>query len=230
MTTAAAVGGSAKALRFWNTTNGKKAIMAATGGALFGFVIAHLAGNLQIFLGPDKFNGYAHAVRELVGPLWVVRTILLIAVGLHIWSTIQLAMLKSDARPVRYVKWKASSSSYASRTMYMSGPIVAAFVIYHLMQFTFGVGGTPFSPSDPYGNVIAGFRNPMISIAYVIAMALLCLHLRHGLWSALQTLGIYHPRYTPRLRVFASVTALLIFFGFASIPVAILAGVIPQIF
>ena len=134
--------------------------MAVTGGALFGFVIAHLAGNLQIFLGPEKFNGYAHALHELEGPLWVARIILLISVGLHIWSTIQLAILKNEARPVRYVKWKASASTYASRTMYMSGPIVAAFVIYHLMQFTFGVGGTHYSPSDPYGNVIAGFRNP----------------------------------------------------------------------
>ena len=204
--------------------------MAVTGGALFGFVIAHLAGNLQIFLGPEKFNGYAHALRELGPLLWAARIALLIAVGLHIVSTIQLATVKSEARPVRYVKWKASASTYASRTMYMSGPIVAAFVIYHLMQFTFGVGGTHYSPSDPYGNVIAGFRNPLVSIAYVIAMALLCLHLRHGLWSALQTLGVYHPRYTPRIKAIASLVALLVFFGFASIPVAILAGVIPQIF
>jgi succinate dehydrogenase / fumarate reductase, cytochrome b subunit len=230
MTTAAAVVGSAKALRFWNTTNGKKAVMAATGGALFGFVIAHLAGNLQIFLGPEKFNGYAHALHALGGLLWGARAVLLICVGLHIWSTIQLTALKNDARPARYVKWKAQASSYASRTMYMSGPIIAAFVVYHLMQFTFGVGGTRYNPSDPYGNVITGFRVPLVSIAYVIAMGLLCLHLRHGLWSALQTLGFYHPRYTPRVRSLATVVALLIFFGFASIPVAVLAGVIPQIF
>ncbi len=204
--------------------------MAATGAALFGFVVAHLAGNLQIFLGPEKFNGYAHALHELGGLLWAARLGLLLCVLLHIWSTIQLATLKGEARPVRYVKWKASASGYASRTMYMSGPIIGTFVVYHLMQFTWGVGGTPYSPSDPFGNVIAGFRMPVIAIAYVVAMGLLCLHLRHGLWSAFQTLGFHHPRYTPRIQTLATIVATLIFLGFASIPVAVLAGVIPQVF
>src|SRR5258708_33740289 len=149
MSTSAVAVGSARALRFWNTSNGKKAIMAGTGAILFGFVVVHLAGNLQLFLGPEKFNGYSHALHEIPGPIWVARVFLLISAGLHIWSTIQLASLKSDARPVAYTKWKASSSTYASRTMYMSGPIIAAFVVYHLLQFTFGIGGTPYSPADP---------------------------------------------------------------------------------
>jgi succinate dehydrogenase / fumarate reductase cytochrome b subunit len=113
--------------------------------------------------------------------------------------------------------------------MYMSGPIIAAFVVYHLLQFTFGMGGTPYDPADAYGNVISGFRVPVIAIAYVIAMALLCLHLRHGLWSALQTLGLNHPRYTPALRVLATLIALAIFFGFISIPISVMARVVPQI-
>jgi succinate dehydrogenase / fumarate reductase, cytochrome b subunit len=230
MTTTAVAEGSARALRFWNTANGKKAIMAATGAMLFGFVVMHLAGNLQIFLGPEKFNGYAHALHELGPLLWVARMGLLLAVGLHIWSTIQLASLKSVARPVAYTKWKSSTSTYASRTMYMSGPIVAAFVVYHLLEFTFGVGGTPYNAADAYGNVVAGFRVPVVAVAYVIAMGLLCLHLRHGLWSALQTLGFYHPRYTPQIRVVASLIAFAIFLGFASIPIAVLARVVPQIF
>jgi succinate dehydrogenase / fumarate reductase cytochrome b subunit len=228
MSTSAVVVGSAKALRFWSTTNGKKAVMAVTGAALFGFVVVHLAGNLQIFVGPEKFNGYAHALHELGPLLWVARTGLLIMVALHIWSTIVLAGVKTHARPVSYARYQPSASTYASRSMYMSGPIVAAFIVYHLLQFTFGLGGTPFSPEDPYGNVIAGFRIPVISIAYIIAMALLCLHLRHGLWSALQTLGLNHPRYTPHLKVLATLIALAIFFGFISIPIAVMSRVIPQ--
>jgi succinate dehydrogenase / fumarate reductase cytochrome b subunit len=229
MSTSAVAVGSAKTLRFWNTANGKKAIMATTGAVLFGFVIVHLAGNLQIFRGPEAFNGYAESVHALGGLLWFARGFLLIAVALHIWSTIQLAIVKSHARPVAYVRYQPSTSTYASRSMYTSGPIIAAFVVYHLLQFTFGMGGTPYDPADAYGNVIAGFRVPVIAIAYVIAMALLCLHLRHGLWSALQTLGLNHPRYTPHLRVLATLIALAIFFGFISIPISVMARVVPQI-
>ena len=216
-------------LRFWDTTVGKKTVMAATGVVLAGFVVAHLLGNLQIFLGPDQFNGYARALKALPELLWTVRIALIVSVALHIWSSIQLAVVKSEARPIGYVRQKSIASSYASRTMYMSGPIVAAFIIYHLMQFTFGVGGTPYMESDPYGNVINGFRVPAVSLFYILAMALLCLHMRHGLSSMFQTLGLHHPRYTPGLKMIASTIATLIFFGFISIPIAIMAGVIPTI-
>jgi succinate dehydrogenase / fumarate reductase cytochrome b subunit len=215
--------------RFRDTTVGKKAVMAVTGVVLAGFVVAHLLGNLQIFLGPERFNGYARALKAIPELLWAVRTALLVSVVLHIWSSVQLAVVKSEARPLGYVRTKSIASSYASRTMYMSGPILAAFIIYHLMQFTFGVGGTPYMESDPYGNVINGFRVPAVSLFYIIAMGLLCLHLRHGLSSIVQTLGLEHPRYTPRLKAWAVIVATLIFFGFVSIPVAVLAGVIPTI-
>ena len=221
--------GDARALRFWNTTLGKKAVMAVSGVVLAGFVIGHLLGNLQIFLGPDRFNGYSRSLRQLPALVWSVRVLLLVMVILHIWSSLELAVTKSEARPVGYAKWKPTSSTLASRTMYMTGPIIAAFVVYHLMQFTFGVGGTPFEENDVYGNVIAGFRVPAVSGFYILAMGLLCLHLRHGLWSLFQTLGFYHPRYTPRLKTAATVAALIIFLGFISIPVAVLPGVIPQI-
>jgi succinate dehydrogenase / fumarate reductase cytochrome b subunit len=215
--------------RFWDSTIGKKAVMAVSGVVLAGFVAGHLLGNLQIFLGPDRFNGYARALKALPELLWAVRITLIVSVALHIWSSIQLAVVKSEARPIGYVRSKSIVSSYASRTMYMSGPIIAAFVIYHLMQFTFGVGGTPYLESDPYGNVINGFRVPAVSLFYIIAMLLLCLHLRHGLSSMVQTLGLEHPRYTPRLKTLAVIIATLIFFGFISIPVAVMTGVIPTI-
>jgi succinate dehydrogenase / fumarate reductase cytochrome b subunit len=228
MTTSTLAVGSAKGLRFWNTTNGKKAVMATSGAVLFGFIVTHLADNLQIYLGPERFNDFAHLLHSLEGPLWVVRSILILAVLAHIWSTIQLALVKSHARPMGYMRYQPSKSTYASRTMYMSGPIVAAFVVYHLLHLTFGMGGTAFDPSDPYGNVVAGFRVPAVSIAYIIAMALLCLHLRHGIWSAFQTLGFHHPNYTPRLRALATLIALIIFFGFISIPISVMAHVVPQ--
>lgn len=218
-----------RALRFWNTTIGKKAVMATTGVILALFVVGHLLGNLQIFLGPDQFNGYARTLRHLPELLWPVRIILLASVILHIFSSLQLAVTKSEARPVGYSRYRTSGSSYASRTMYWSGPIIAAFVVYHLLQFTFGAGGTPYNPFDPYGNVISGFRVPAVSIFYIIAMFLLCLHLRHGLWSLFQTLGFYHPRHTPRIHRAASLISLFIFFGFISIPVAVLLRIIPQI-
>ena len=200
--------------------------MAISGVVLAGFVIAHLAGNLQIFLGPDAFNRYARTLRGLPALVWATRTIVIVAALLHIRSSLQLAVLRSDARPVGYARKRSAGSTYASRTMYFSGPIVLVFVIYHLMQFTYGVGGTPYDEFDAYGNVIYGFRVPVVAAFYILAMVLLCLHLRHGLWSMFQTLGFYHPRYTPRVRLVASLAALLIFIGFVSIPVAVLAGVI----
>jgi len=221
--------GPVRVLRFWNTTIGKKTVMAVSGIALALFVFGHLAGNLQIFLGPDQFNGYARTLRHLPELVWPVRIALFIMVILHIWSSLHLAVIKSEARPINYVKRTPAGSSYASRTMYLSGPIIAAFVVYHLMQFTFGVGGTPYHPYDAYGNVIQGFRVPAVSIFYIIAMGLLCLHLRHGLWSLFQTLGFSHPRHTPRIQRLASFLALLIFFGFISIPIAVMLHVIPEI-
>ena len=203
--------------------------MAATGVILAGFVVAHLIGNLQIFLGPDQFNGYARTLRNLPELLWPVRIVLLVSVLLHIWSSLHLAVIKSEARPVGYVKITPTGSSYASRTMYWSGPIIAAFVVYHLMQFTFGAGGTPYQELDAYGNVINGFRVPAVSIFYILAMAMLCLHLRHGLWSMFQSLGFSHPRHTPVIQRAASLLSLFIFFGFISIPIAVLTRFIPQI-
>jgi succinate dehydrogenase / fumarate reductase cytochrome b subunit len=127
---------------------------------------------------------------------------------------------------VGYVKKKNIGSSYASRTMYWSGPIVGVFVIYHLMQFTWGVGGTPFEEGRAYENLMQGFRVIPISLFYVFAMALLMLHLYHGIWSMFQTLGANHPRYTPVLRIFAKAVAILLFLGFSSIPLAVMTGVI----
>jgi succinate dehydrogenase / fumarate reductase cytochrome b subunit len=143
---------------------------------------------------------------------------------LHIWSSIQLAARNIGARPAGYQKKKATGSSYASRTMYWSGPIILAFVIYHLLDFTFGQVNPNYQPGNVYGNVVASFQLIPVAAFYIIAMLLLCLHLYHGLWSMFQSLGIAHPRYTPMLRRGAAVVAGLIAVGNISIPVAVLAG------
>ncbi len=207
--------------------NGKKAVMAVSGFALFGFVNVHMLGNLQVFLGREAFNRYAELLRAEPALLWAARIVLLTMVILHIWASWKLMVLnKLRARPVGYVMKRSIVSSYASRTMYWSGPIVGAFVIYHLMQFTWGVGGTSHDPKDPYGNVVHGFQVIPIAIAYVVAMGLLMLHLYHGAWSMFQTLGVNHPRYTPLLKRFAQVVSIGLFLGFSSIPASVMAGLI----
>jgi succinate dehydrogenase cytochrome b subunit len=214
-----------RAARFWDSANGKKAVMAVTGAMMFGFVLLHMAGNLQIFEGPDQFNKYAQLLRTLPEALWAARFVLLAAVTAHTVAAVQLALRNRRARPVAYSKKEAIASTYASRTMYWSGPIVLAFVIYHLLHFTFGLTGVPeFIEGDVYHNVVNGFQNPLIAAWYVLAMLLLCLHLHHGISSMFQTLGIGHPRYTPWFKKAAALLAVVIFLGFISVPVGVVLG------
>jgi succinate dehydrogenase / fumarate reductase cytochrome b subunit len=228
---ASAVNLAAGSLRFWQTTVGKKAIMAVTGFILFGFIVAHLLGNLQIFLPPEKINHYSAVLKSMPTLLWVARIILLIAVGLHIWSSFQLWVLQRAARPVPYIKKTNLNSTYASRTMLWSGPIVLAFLVYHLLQFTFGIvhPGGPFDPQNVYNNVIYGFQIWPVSLFYILAMIMLCYHLYHGLWSMFQSLGFSHPVYTPWLQRFAKIVAILIAIGEISMPIAVLAGFIKPV-
>ena len=212
--------------RFYQTTVGKKAIMAVTGFILFGFVIGHLAGNLQVFEGRQKMDAYGVFLRSLPAGLYAARFIILLAVTLHIITTVQLARLKQTARPIGYVKKDNGAASYASRTMYWSGPIVAAFVIYHLAQFTYRVTDPRFIEGHIYDNLVITFQQPYISVLYIIAMVLLGLHLSHGFWSMFQSLGLTSPGYSTALKRLAQVLAILITIGFISIPVGVLAGVI----
>ena len=218
-------------LRFWQTTVGKKAIMAVTGFILFGFIVGHLLGNLQIFLPPEKINHYSATLKSLPALLWGARITLLLAVGLHIWSSFQLWLLQRAARPINYVKKANLNSTYASRTMLWSGPIILAFLIFHLLHFTFGTvhPGGPFDEHNVYNNVVTGFQVWPVSLFYIVAMIMLCYHLYHGLWSMFQSLGFSHPVYTPWLQRFAKLFAILIAAGNISIPVAVLAGFIKPV-
>lgn len=226
---AAPLAPSSRTARLWTASNGKKAVMAVTGLVLVGFLFAHLAGNLGVYLGPRAFNTYAAAIKSIPAVLWGARSVLLMSVALHIWSALQLMSRNNAARPTAYVKKTSVVSTYASRTMYMSGPILALFIVYHLMHFTVGVGGTPFEEGKAYENLVAGFQVWYISFFYIVAMAMLCTHLFHGIWSMTQTLGFHHPKYTPRLRSAAKAIAIALFLGFASIPVSVMLGIVKSV-
>jgi succinate dehydrogenase / fumarate reductase cytochrome b subunit len=211
---------------FWQSTNGKKVVMAVTGCLMFLFVIGHMLGNLQIFEGPARINAYGHLLHNLGELLWIFRGTMLLAIVLHITATVQLALRSQQARPIGYSRKEAINSSYASRTMYWSGPIVLAFIIFHLLQFTAGYihPQSQFIEGDVYHNVVAGFQVWWVSVWYIFAVSLLGLHLSHGIWSMFQSVGLAHKRHTPVLKTVAGATATLIVLGYISIPISIMLG------
>jgi succinate dehydrogenase / fumarate reductase, cytochrome b subunit len=217
-----------RVVSFWQSTTGKKIVMAVTGAILFIFVIGHMLGNLQVFEGPEKINAYGRFLHNLGEILWAERIGLLAAVVLHITATVQLALRNKAARPVDYSRRKAINSSYASRTMYWSGPIVLAFVIFHLLHLTAGMiaPGAAFIEGDVYHNVVAGFQVWWVSAWYIFSICLLGLHLRHGIWSMFQSVGFNHPRYTPILKSAAVWIAVIIVLGYISIPISVLLGLV----
>ena len=220
--------GVRRAAVLFSSTVGKKAVMAVTGVILFGFVVGHMLGNLQVYMGPEALNGYAVLLRQALhgGALWIARAALLSAVGLHIWAATSLTLASWAARPVGYRRWKAQESTYASRTMVWSGPILAVFIVYHLMHFTIGNVHPSFVEGDVYGNVIVGFRSWPVSAFYVLAQLALGLHMYHGVWSMLQTVGLSHPRYNRWRTAFSALVTSAVVLGNVSIPVAVLSGLV----
>jgi succinate dehydrogenase / fumarate reductase cytochrome b subunit len=233
------------------STIGKKLIMAVTGLVLIGFVIGHLAGNLQVFEDPDRINGYAHFLQHLGPALWVARIVLLVCVGLHIWAGTALALADRAARgdqPYRVKRWIAAT--WQSRYMRWTGYIVLAFILYHLAQFTLGVAQAssfktrlpPYTMKGDYHllgitvvragtevhdvrtMVILGFSNVVVSLFYLVAIALLSLHLWHGGESLFQTLGWRNRRWERGLRAVVGLLCLAYFLGNALIPGSVLAG------
>lgn len=234
MSSIAVNGAAARTAFLYDSLVGKKIIMAVTGVVLFGFVCVHMLANLQAFLpkGPDGYalDHYAQHLRALPPLLWGTRIVLLVAVVLHMLMALQLWLLKRRARPLSYLKKANIASTYASRTMYVSGPLVLLYVVYHLLHFTFGAVHTAdFQEGAVQHNVVVGFSNPLISFVYIAANILLATHLYHGVWSMLQTLGIAHPVYTPRLKLAAKLFAIAIGIGFCSVPIGVLTGLIPPV-
>jgi succinate dehydrogenase / fumarate reductase, cytochrome b subunit len=207
--------------RFWASTVGKKAVMAVTGILLVLFVIGHMLGNLQMFLGAEAMNRYAAFLRSTGELLWLARAGLLLAAVLHITAAVQLTLINRRARPEGYARQEPTVSTWASRTMRLGGVVLAAFLVYHLGHLTFGTFHPAFSATGVYGNVIIGFRSPWVVLFYVVAMVFLGLHLFHGAWSGVRTLGLAKPTPNPLHRRVALWVAVAVWAGFTVIPLAV---------
>jgi succinate dehydrogenase / fumarate reductase cytochrome b subunit len=213
---------------FARSSIGRKVVMAATGAILVVFVIGHMLGNLQVYLGPEAMNNYAVFLRQVLHGtgLWIARVTLLAAVILHIWAATSLTLTSRRARAIGYRKQQWKESTYASRTMRWGGVIILLFVIYHILHMTTGTVHPTFIEGDVYHNFVAGFRSVPVSLFYIFAMLALGLHLRHGVWSMFQTLGVSHPRYIRAARVLAWIVAIVVVVGNVSFPLAVLAGLV----
>lgn len=208
---------------------GQKALAAISGLILFGFVVGHLLGNLQIFIGPNQINAYADKLRHLGVLLWAVRLFLLAALILHIVITIKLARENRKARPVRYTYEDTVEATAASRTMMISGMGLFAFIVYHLMHFSFFITHPGYAylkdslgRHDVYSMMVLGFQGRLVSAVYVVAIAALSFHLSHGASSWAQSLGWSDERWIGFWKRFGNVAAILIFAGYVSIPMAVL--------
>jgi succinate dehydrogenase / fumarate reductase cytochrome b subunit len=231
-------------LRPVRTSVGSKYLMALTGLALLFFVIAHMIGNLLIFRGREALNSYAHALESSPVLLWTARTGLLAVFVLHVVLGIRLTLQNRAARPTRYVCEDTVQANWASRHMLLTGLVILAFVLYHLLHFTFGtIDPSDFTsrldlykvPDDPKAvyrdvaeMVVRGFRHRWITLSYVVAQLFLGLHLWHGAGSWFQSLGLNHPRYAPLLRGFAVTVATAVVVGNCSICLSILLGWQPR--
>ncbi len=211
----------------------KKAVMAVSGIILVLYLIAHMIGNLKAFAGRESFNHYSEWIRTIGEPavpaqttLWIIRVVLLVAVIAHIVSAVLLWRQAKRARPEGYVTKKAVAQSYASRTMRWGGVIVLAFIIYHILDLTLGVANPDGTGSTPYDRLVASFSNPIVVIAYVISLILLGMHLRHGIWSATQTLGQSNKRRERTVSLFALGFSVVLIGGFLLVPFSVLFGLI----
>jgi succinate dehydrogenase / fumarate reductase, cytochrome b subunit len=220
-----------------STSIGKKLLMATSSVILFLYVVAHLAGNLKIFLGPDPFNHYAAWLRVAGSPLfpdegvlWIARVILLGALLVHVGAYVQLWQQKRRARTIRYRTYDPQVFNWMSRTMAWGGLAILGFVIFHILHLTTGhIQPDPaagFDLHDPYANLIAGFSVWWVTGIYVVGVIALGMHLYHGLWSALQTFGINNPKYNHYRRPAAGAVAALITIGYLVIPLAVMLGMV----
>lgn len=214
---------------FWSSTVGKKIVMAVSGLIMIGFVIVHMAGNLQLFEGAARLNTYS---AFLHGPaneaLWILRVVLLAAVVAHVVAAYQLTVLDRAARPVPYAKRELQAATIGSRTMRVGGVVLALFIVLHVLHFTtLTLQPAPLTEGDVYGNAIASFRIWWVTALYVVAMIALGLHLYHGAWSSVRTLGFERGRLDPFRRPVAIALALIVWAGFTLVPVAVFFHLVP---
>lgn len=210
--------------RLFTSTIGLKLIMAATGVALSGFVLAHMLGNLLAFQGAAALDAYGAKLRVFPAVLWGMRGGLLVATALHIWAFLVLNSRNNAARPQGYKVSAHRESTWASRTMRWSGPILLVFIIFHLLDLTIGTVNPGFEHGMVYRNLKASLARTGVAVFYLVATAALAFHLYHGIWSMFQTVGISQPRYESLARKLAAVFTVVVAGGFAIVPLAIMLG------
>lgn len=216
----------------WRSTIGKKTVMAVSGLLMLLYLVSHMLGNLKIFFGSSDFNGYAHWLRTIGEPLlhnewflWIARVVLVVAVLAHAVAAYQLSRRDIAARPVKYVHKKARTS-YATRTMRWGGIILGLFIVWHILDLTTLTVNENAAAGKPYENVVATFSTSYGNVIYITAMLALGLHVRHGFWSAAQTLGAGRARRDRALKGVANVLALVLTLGFISVPVGVMTGLV----
>ena len=218
---------------FYQSSIGKKIVVSVTGLIWIFYVLGHLAGNLQIFLGQERINAYAQFLHDLGPLLWAVRIVLIVALILHVIATLQLAQENRAAKSAKYAVAGYRRSTLASRTMVVTGLFVLCFVIYHILHFTLEVTHPQFrhlhdavGRHDVYRMMILGFKKPLISLFYILGVFFLGTHLSHGIASVTQTLGINNRKLTESITKGGAILAWLVFAGFAVIPIFVLFGFI----
>jgi succinate dehydrogenase / fumarate reductase, cytochrome b subunit len=234
--TAPPVASPARPRRMYGSSVGKKAVMAVTGAILVLYLVAHMIGNLKIFLGREDFDHYANWLRTIGEPalphrvfLTLVEVVLTVAVVLHLWAAVSLARRARKARPVRYAARPAAREHrYATHVMRYGGVVILLFVIWHVLDLTLGAVNPEGAGAEPYAKVVADFAPARwyITLFYLVAVVMVGLHLRHGIWSAVQTLGWGRQRRYPAIRLVADTVAALIVLGFVSVPVFVTIGVV----
>lgn len=214
--------------RFWQSTIGKKIVMAATGIIGILFVLGHMSGNFLMFKGQGAMHDYAVLLRTSMPVLWAVRIGLIVAVALHALAAYQLTMLSRAARPQGYAERRPQVTTLAAKTIRWGGVLLLVFIVFHILHMTLGTVHPQFTHLDPYNNVRIGLSNPAVAAFYILAMAALGLHLFHGTWAVTRTLGVARPAAQPLKRRIAVVIAVIVAGGFIAIPVASMAGLFPE--
>lgn len=210
---------------FWASTVGKKIVMAVTGLIMAGFLITHMVGNLLAYIGPESINSYSHFLHAVPEILWPARVILLVSVVLHATAAYQLTRISTSARPTDYQRHEYQAATIASRTIRWLSVLVALFIVIHLLHFTTGTLLPGFAASDPYANLVNGFSSQRgMAAFYLLMMVVIGLHLYHGAWSSIRTLGLSRPRKVPQARPIAGLLAVVLWLGFSAVPIGVLAG------
>ncbi|HEU4536488.1 MAG TPA: succinate dehydrogenase cytochrome b subunit, partial [Polyangiaceae bacterium] len=211
--------------RFGQSLVGKKVILAVTGVILIGYLVTHIIGNMQVFKGAKVLDGYAEYLHHQAPALvWLERVIVFPSLFLHAIVAAQVSLQNAKARPQKYAKVTYYSASFASRMMIWAGLALLLFFVYHILHFTTGQAHADFQDVKPYHNMVSAFSNPLVTLLYVVSMVFLGMHLSHGLWSLVHSLGLTHNR---RLKPFATLTAVALSIGFIIIPIAVMIGAVP---